>query len=402
MSAIKITDFRYLLVARVLVNLAMQIQGITVGWQVYELTKNPLSLGLVGLAEVLPFVSVALYAGHLTDVVERRRISIGACLSLSAAFALLSFASGAHLKQSNLLISIYSLVALSGLARGFYGPSVFALLSQIVPRKLYGNASGWTTTMWQSSAVLGPVIGGFLYVKFGAPTTYAVSSCLFLAAVVCFKVIKSRTDLSGSPSGSVTSSIMEGLRFVFSNQIILGAMTIDLFGVLFGGAVALLPIFTDEVFHRGPEALGLLRSAPSVGAFLTAVVLTRFPIRHNAGLTLMLSVAAFGFCMIAFGLSRGFYLSMAFLAISGIFDGVSVYVRATVYQCFTPDEMKGRVAAVNGIFISSSNEIGEFESGVAAKLMGTVSSVIFGGIATVLVVFLTGVKAPKLRRLHLE
>jgi len=402
MSAIKIIDFRCLLVARVLVSLAVQIQGITVGWQVYELTKSPLSLGLVGLAEVLPFIAVALYAGHVTDVVERRRISMGASLTLALAFALLAFASGAHLKQSNLLFSIYGLVALTGLARGFYGPSVFALLSQIVPRKLYGNASAWTTTMWQTSAVLGPVLGGFLYVKCGAATTYAFASFLLLAAVVCFQVIKSRTDLSGSPSGTVASSIMEGLRFVFSNQIMLGAMSLDLFGVLFGGAVALLPIFTDEVFHRGPEALGVLRAAPSVGAFLTAVVLTRFPIRHNAGLTLMASVAAFGLCMIAFGLSTDFYLSLAFLAISGIFDGVSVYVRATVYQTFTPDEMKGRVAAVNGIFISSSNEIGEFESGVAAKLLGTVRSVIFGGMATVLVVFVTALKAPKLRRLHLE
>lgn len=402
MNPLSIVDFRYLLVARVLVNLATQIQGMAVGWQVYELTKNPLSLGLVGLAEVLPSIAVALYAGHITDVMERRRIAIGAALVLCVSFAALSFASAGHLPSATLMPMIYGFVALSGLGRGFYGPSVFALLSQIVPRSEYGKASAWNTTMWQTSAVLGPIIGGFIYVKFGAANTYAATCFLLLSATVCFYVIKSRTNLDTSPIGSVWESITEGLRFVFSNQIILGAMCLDLFGVLFGGAVALLPIFTDEIFHRGPEALGLLRAAPSVGAFLTAAILTRYPIRKKAGWVFLTCVAGFGLCMIAFGISELFYVSLAILALSGVFDAVSIYVRATIYQLHTPDEMKGRVASVNGIFISSSNEIGEFESGVTAKLMGTVRSVIFGGCATLFVVLATAFKAPKLRQLDLQ
>jgi MFS family permease len=401
-GALKIVDFRYLLAARLLVSLAIQIQGIVVGWQVYELTKNPLSLGMLGLAEVLPCVAVALYAGHVTDVVERRRIAMGATLTLFVALACLGFASGAHLPTGTLLVCIYGLVAVTGLGRGFYGPSVFALLSQIVPRNLIGNASAWNSTLWQMSAMLGPILGGFLYVRFGPAATYSCSSLMLLVSVVLFQLIRSRTDLNASPIGSVTESIKEGLRFVFSNQIILGAMSVDLFGVLFGGAVALLPIFVDEVFHRGPEALGVLRAAPAIGAFLTTLLITRHPIKHRAGPVFLSCVAAFGLCMIAFGVSRDFYLSVAILALSGIFDGVSIYVRATIYQLHTPDAMKGRVAAVNSIFISSSNEIGEFESGVAAKLMGTVRSVIFGGCATLAVVAITAWKAPKLRRLDLE
>lgn len=402
LSALKITDFRLLLLGRMLVNLAIQIQGIAVGWQVYELTKNPLSLGLVGLAEVLPSIAVALYAGHIVDVVERRKIAMAATTVLMIAFAMLAIASGSQLSSGLLVLLIYAFVALTGMARGFYGPSVFALVSQIVPRNLYGNASAWNSTTWQTSAVLGPIIGGILYVRFGAATTYAATCALLFVAIGFFQIIKSRTDLSTSPTGSVTASIMEGLRFVFSNQIILGAMSLDLFAVLFGGAVALLPIFTDQIFHSGPEVLGLLRAAPSVGAFLTAAVLTRYPMRRHAGWVFMGCVAGFGICMIAFALSRDLYLSLAILALSGIFDGISIYVRATIYQLHTPDNMKGRVAAVNGIFISSSNEIGQFESGVAAKLLGTVASVIFGGCATLAVVLITAFKAPQLRRLDLE
>jgi MFS family permease len=384
-----------------LVSLAVQIQGMVVGWQIYEITKQPLYLGLIGLAEVLPSVAVALYAGHITDLLERRLIAIGAAVTLAVSFFGLAFGTAAHPPTPTLLFIIYFMTAISGMGRGFYGPAVFALLAQIIPRNLLANASAWNTTTWQTAAVLGPIIGGVLYNTLGAATTYGVSCALLLTATVLFYSIKSRSEIR-TATGTVHESIMEGLRFVFSNQIILGAMSLDLFGVLFGGAVALLPIFTDEVFHRGPEALGFLRAAPSIGAFITAAILTRHPLRHRAGSRFMSSVAAFGVCMIAFGLSRDFYLSMALLAVSGCFDAVSIYVRATIYQMHTPDDMKGRVASVNSIFIASSNEIGEFESGIAAKLMGTVRSVIFGGCATLAVVAVTAWRAPKLRQLDLE
>jgi MFS family permease len=384
-----------------LVSLAVQIQGMVVGWQVYEITKQPLFLGLIGLAEVLPNISVALYAGHVVDQLERRLISIGAVLSLVISFFGLAVVSYLHQPTNVTLFVIYFMTAISGMGRGFYGPSVFALLAQIVPRGLLPNASAWNTTTWQTAAVVGPILGGFLYVQLHAAATYAACCMLLLTATILFYAIASRSETRTS-SASVIESIKEGLHYVFNHQIILGAMCLDLFGVLFGGAVALLPVFTDEIFHRGPEALGVLRAAPSIGAFAMSALLTRHALRKRAGATFMAAVAGFGLCMIAFGLSRDFYLSIALLALSGIFDAISIYVRATIYQLHTPDDMKGRVASVNSIFISSSNEIGEFESGVTAKLMGTVRSVIFGGCATLFVVATTAWRAPKLRTLDLE
>lgn len=401
MTALGIRDFRLLLVARMLVSLAVQIQGMVVGWQVYEITKEPLFLGLIGLAEVLPNISVALYAGHVVDQLERRLIAIGAVSTLAVSFCGLAWVSGMPMSSDFTLWVIYVMTAISGMGRGFYGPSVFALLSQIVPRSLLPNASAWNTTTWQTAAVAGPILGGVLYVKLHAAATYGVSAALLVVAASLFYAIESRSEVRTS-TVSVVESIKEGLHYVFNHQIILGAMSLDLFGVLFGGAVALLPIFTDEVFHRGPEALGILRAAPSIGAFAMAAILTRYQLRKRAGGVFMAAVAGFGLCMIAFGLSRDFYLSVAILALSGVFDAISIYVRATIYQLHTPDEMKGRVASVNSIFISSSNEIGEFESGVTAKLMGTVRSVIFGGCATLFVVATTAWKAPKLRKLDLE
>ncbi len=400
-AVLKISDFRLLLVARLLITIALQVQGMAVGWQIYELTKNPLWLGMIGLAEVLPAITVSLYAGHLADIVDRKKILLTSVSSLAILIGALSAVSFGHIPSNLLLFSLYALIALTGFARGFYGPSVFGLVSQIVPRHLYGNAAAWNSSTWQGSSIFGPIFGGFLYVQLGAPLTYAASTALLVACLLCLTRIASKSDLSTAPRGPMHESIGEGLRFVFSNQIILGAMALDLFAVLFGGAVALLPIFVDQIFHRGPEALGVLRAAPSIGAFLTASFLAFKPIRHRAGAIFMASVAGFGLCMIGFGLSSMFYLSVALLALSGLFDGISIYVRNTIYQHNTPADMKGRVAAVNSIFISSSNEIGQFESGVAAKLLGTVPSVVIGGCITVFVVIYTAFKAPKLRKLDL-
>jgi MFS family permease len=400
-AVLKVADFRLLLLSRTLLTIALQVQGMAVGWQIYELTKNPLALGLIGLAEVLPAITVSLYAGHLADIVDRKTIISMSVLVLFLSIGSLSIISLSHLSLALTCALIYAIIAISGLARGFYAPSVFALVSQIVPRPLFGNAAAWNSSSWQASAIAGPIIGGFLYVKLGAGLTYAVSTLFILIGLFCLLCLKSKTDLSAAPKGTVRESIAEGLRFVFSNQIILGSMALDLFAVLFGGAVALLPIFADSIFHRGPEALGMLRAAPSVGAFLVASLLAFTPVKRKAGVIFLAVVAGFGLCMIGFGLSTSFYLSLALLALSGIFDGISVYVRSTIYQLNTPDDMKGRVAAVNSIFIGSSNEIGEFESGVMAKLMGTVPSVVFGGCMTLLVVLVTAWRAPKLRRLDL-
>jgi len=401
-AALKLPDFRLLLVGRLLGTVAIQIQAIAVGWQIYAITKNPLSLGLVGLAEALPSIGVALYAGHVADVVDRRRIVLCCVIALIVSMGMLSYLSFTVTDNARLVNLIFIVIALSGFARGFYGPALFGIVSDIVPREILGNASAWNSIVWQASAVAGPVLGGLIYVWLAAPSTYLFSLVLLTAALGCFIFVKARTERKPGKAVSVVANIKEGLHFVFSNQVILGAMALDLFAVLFGGAVALLPIFSAEVFHMGPEALGVLRAAPSLGSVLTASVLTHRPIIRHSGAVLMVAVAGFGLCMIAFGLSTNFYLSLGLLALSGALDGVSVWVRTTIFQLITPNDMKGRVSAVNNIFIGSSNEIGEFESGVAAKFLGLVPSVVFGGCMTLIVVAFTAYKAPKLKNLHLQ
>jgi len=400
-GALELPNFRLLLIGRVLVTLALQIQGIAVGWQIYALTKDPLALGLIGLAEAFPAIGVALFAGHVADIMDRRRILIAVVATLSACIALLAFCT--HVLDPHFVIaSLFIIVVITGFARGFYGPAAFGIVSDIVPRELYGNSSAWNTASWQLSAVAGPVLGGLLYVAAGPTWTYGTAAVLLTFALFCFLIISSATTLPTSRVISVKENMLDGLRFVFSNQVILAAMSLDLFAVLFGGAVALLPIFTTEVFHMGPQALGVLRAAPSIGSFVTAAFLTQRPIVKNAGNILLVAVAGFGLCMIGFGLSTSFYLSLFLLALSGALDGVSIYVRSTIIQLLTPNDMKGRVAAVNSIFIGSSNEIGEFESGVTAKYMRLVPSVVFGGFMTLVVVLTTTFKAPKLRKLHMH
>lgn len=401
-AALEIRDFRFLLLARLFVTVAVQIQFMAVGWQLYTLTKSALLLGMLGLSGAVPAIGVALYAGHVADIMDRRRILICAVIVLTTSMALLACCSFG-LDSQYLVPLIYATVAITGLARGFYAPAIFGLISDIVPRNLYANAAAWNSSMWQASAIAGPILGGFLYVTFGAGLTYTFSTCLILGSFICFLMVKSKSTPSKvSKEAGAVQNIKEGLRFVFSNQIIVGAMALDLFAVLFGGAVALLPIFASDVFHSGPQVLGFLRAAPCVGALLTSTVLTHNPIKSNAGLILMAAVAGFGLCMISFGLSKSLYLSFILLALSGCMDGVSVYVRSTIYQLLTPNDMKGRVAAVNSMFIGSSNEIGEFESGVAARVLGLVPSVIFGGAMTVFVVLVTMIKAPKLRNLNMQ
>lgn len=401
-AAIKIHGFRMLLVARLLVTIATQAQGVAVGWQIYALTKDPLFLGFIGLAEVVPSIGIALYAGHLADVIERRKIALFSIGSFMICLILLGISSAFMTIKELLIGSIFFVIALTGLARGFYGPAVFGMLADAVPERLYGNATAWNTAIWQISAIAGPVLGGFGYVFCGAPFTYLACALLLFLSVCCFSMIKSQTAPIGKTNNSVLENITEGLKFVFANEIVLAAMALDLFAVLFGGAVALLPMFTSEIFHSGPHALGMLRAAPSVGALLTAASLTHLPIVRNSGRVFLGAVAGFGICMILFGLSTNFYVALLLLAISGALDGISIWIRTTIFQLLTPSNMKGRVAAVNGIFISSSNELGEFESGVMAKIMGLVPSVVFGGCMTLLVVLVTMFKAPKLRMLHMD
>lgn len=401
-ASLYIRDFRLFISGRFCITLAIQIQAVVVAWQVYEITKDPLSLGLIGLAEALPSISVSLYAGHVADVTPRKKIilyTIVTLLCCSAALLFFTLEPGKFVLNYG-VVPIYSVIFISGIARGFLSPASFSFMPQLVPRELFTNAVTFNSSLWQAAAIAGPALGGFIYGFFGISVAYITDVALVILSLTLYSLIPSRTLPPASEEQGVVEKIKAGLRFVFNNQIILGAISLDLFAVLFGGAVALLPIFTSEILHVGPEGLGMLRAAPWIGAILIAIYLTHHPIMRNVGKVLLWSVAGFGFCMIAFALSTNFWLSLFILAVSGGFDCVSVIVRATLLQVLTPENMKGRVSAVNNIFIGSSNEIGAFESGVAARLLGVVPSVIFGGVMTLCVVAVTGWRAKKLRTLQ--
>ena len=400
-AVLQIRDFRFFVLARLFVTLGIQVQAVAVGLQVYEITKDPLSLGLIGLAEAIPAISVSLYAGHLADIVQRKKIILACVATLSCcALALTYFTTGL---SSFILyygaIPIYSVIFLTGIARGFLSPANFSFMPQLVERHHYQNAITWNSTTWEGASVGGPMIGGLIYGFFGITATYSAATILILVGLVSYLLITNRPLPPVSEEQGIYDKIKAGISFVFKNQIVLGAITLDLFAVLFGGAVALLPIFAQEILKVGAVGFGFLRSAPAIGALLMAVFITHYPIRQKMGRTLLWCVAGFGFCMIGFGFSTSFWLSMAFLILSGMFDCVSVIVRGTLIHTLTPENMKGRVAAVNSMFIGSSNEIGAFESGFAAKLMGVVPSVIFGGCMTIGVVATTAWKAVKLRTL---
>ena len=411
-AALRIPDFRRLVSARVLFTVASQIQGVVVGWQIYELTNNPLALGLIGLAEAIPSIAVSLYAGHVADSVPRKRIIVPTMIVLflcSLSLFLLTRPSGMALFANQQVLAfplyvvmLYAVLFVSGIARGFLGPAVFSFMPQLLPnRALLSNAVTWNSSSWQAAAVLGPAIGGLLFAKMGKGFAYGVDSGLMLLSLLLFLSIASRAlPTREGERLNLGESILSGVRFIFANQIVLAALSLDLFAVLFGGAVALLPIFAKDILQTGPDGLGYLRAAPAVGSVLMAVWLTYSPMKRGAGRKLLWAVAGFGLATIGFALSKSFALSLFLLFLTGVFDSVSVIVRSTLIHTYTPEYMKGRVSAVNNIFIGSSNEIGGFESGAAAKLMGTVPSVVFGGLMTLVVVAVTALKADKLRKLE--
>jgi MFS family permease len=398
-ASLYIPDFRNFVSARMFMTLAIQIQAVAVGWQVYQLTHDPLSLGLIGLAEAIPAITVSLYAGHLADITERKKILLACALTLLiCAFTLFSFMLGSKpLLQTYGALPVYVVIFITGIARGFLSPANFSLLPQLVPRDLYTNAITWNSTIWEGAAMAGPALGGLLIDFFGLKLTFLVDGLLMLTGLLFYAAISRKPLPESSGEQGVIEKIKAGLKFVFNHQIILAAISLDLFAVLFGGAVALLPIFADEILQAGPNGFGLLRAAPAFGALIMAVYLAYFPIRRNIGKTLLWCVAGFGLSMILFALSTSFWLSMGLLVISGVFDCVSVIIRGMLIHTLTPENMKGRVAAVNSMFIGSSNEIGAFESGVAAKILGLVQSVVFGGVMTILTVGITGWRAEKLR-----
>lgn len=392
--------FVKLLAFRIQIVLSYQIVAVVVGWHIYELTRDPLALGLIGLAEVIPYFCCALFAGYAVDHHSRRLFGVMACLMLFLnALTLLGVASG--LVAGDPSLWIYGSIVLTGIARAFIGPSYNALFALILPRKEYARAAGVGTSIFQAGLVIGPALGGVLVGFAGKSTAYAVATLLAISAAAVLLSLRIQ-EPPPAESAPILQSIAEGLRFVANNQIMLGAQALDMFAVLFGGAVAMLPAFIHDVFHYGPEGLGILRAAPAIGAIATGLYLARHPLDKHAGRWLLAAVAGFGLCIIGFALSSNFWVAGVMLLLSGACDGVSVVLRSTIMQLMTPDTMRGRVAAINGIFIGSSNELGAFESGVAARLLGLVPSVIFGGMMTLGVVAATARLAPKLRKLELS
>lgn len=396
-SALRFSDFRFFLTTKILLTMALQVQAVVVGWQVYELTKDPLSLGLIGLAEILPNFSVTLFAGHFADIYNRKKI-VFSCLMVLLLTSFSLYWNGLN-PGPHQLYAIYFFIGLSGFARGTLGPSMFSIMTECVPKDHYVNSTTWHSTLWQIAFMLGAGASGFIYSYIKESSYLLITTFVFLA-IISFFFISPKPQKHQSSRAPIFESIKSGIKFVFNNQIFLSALSLDLFAVLFGGAVALLPIFANEILQVGPQGLGFLKAAPSFGSFLMATYLVYYPPSNNAGKKLLLAVFGFGVCMIVFALSKNFYLSIFALAVSGALDNISVVIRGTIMQTLTPPDMKGRVSAVNSVFIGSSNEIGAFESGVAAKLMGVVPSVVFGGTMTLLIVIFTYFKAPKLKELN--
>ena len=405
-AALRYKEFNMFLLLRFAMVFAWSMQFIIIEWEVYSLTKNPLSLGIIGLMEVIPAIGMALFAGHIVDQKEKKGLllkCILAFLAISFGLFLLTWPPiTSHLSTNKILYSIYFFVFLGGLVRAFLGPTIFSLLSLIVPKKAYPNAATWSSSVWQIASVVGPAVAGFSITWIGVNWSMGFIIVCSLLSLIALSQIETKPILNPKIGEPIMQSLKEGVKFVYNNKTILGALTLDMVAVLFGGAVALLPIFAQDILKVGPEGFGVLRAAPAVGALLTMFVSAHLPFYRNAGIKLLAAIFAFGICIIVFGISTIFWISVLALFMSGVADGFSVVIRQTILQLKTPDSMRGRVAAVNSIFVGSSNELGAFESGLTAKLMGTVSAVVFGGSMTLLVVLFTGIQSPTFRKLDLQ
>jgi MFS family permease len=400
-AAFAYSEFRWLLLSVGCASLVGQAVPVIVGYQVYEMTGNVLSLGMLGLVEAIPSLSLALFGGHVADRMDRRKIlqiTLATITACTAAFAILS---RVELGEAR-LIFFYTVVFVLGFARGFSSPAVAALEAQVVDRHILVNASAWMGSVFLGAAILGPVMSGFCYAALGPSWTYALLAALIIVALFAVTQIGPK-PIPVPPSGeSVWQSITAGVHYVVTNQVLVGSMALDLFAVLFGGVIALLPAFAADILHVGPRGLGLLNGATAAGSLLSMLWAARHPPLRNTGLSLLTSVAGFGVCIILFAFSTNFYLSLFALAMSGVFDGTSMVIRRSIVRIVSPNALRGRIASVNMIFIGSSNQLGALESGLAAWLLGLVPSVWLGATVTLLVVAITARLAPKLRTLNLD
>lgn len=404
-AALRIREFNIFLFVRFLLVFGWSMQFIVIEWQVYSITKDPLSLGIIGLMEIIPAFTMALFAGHIVDQKEKRNM----LLKCTAAFSFISL--GLYFFTSDyvtnnyeintILYGIYALVFFGGFLRSFFGPTIFSLVALLVPKKIYHNAATWSTSTWKLASVTGALGGGFFISWIDVDNTLLLIYILVILSLIFTFLIKKKPILNTKIGEPIKESLKAGVKFVFENKAILGALTLDMIAVLFGGTVAILSVFAQDILKVGPEGFGMLNASISIGSIVTMFLTTYIPVNRNTGKKMLISVFLFGVSIIAFGLSSIFWVSLLALFVSGAADGISMVIRQTILQLKTPDEMRGRVSSVNSMFVGSSNELGSFESGLAAKLVGPVAAVVFGGAMTILTVVTTAAVSPTIRNLDL-
>ncbi|WP_224015439.1 MFS transporter [Ferruginibacter albus] len=402
-AALKIPEFRNFIIGRFVFVMGIRMMGTLVAWWMYELTRDAFYIGMIGLAEAIPAVSLALYAGLVIDKSEKRKLLVSTVILYAVAAAIL-LGTSTHwfndaFGKKVIIAFVYSIIFCTGIVRAFTGPSFGAIIASLVPRELLTTASQLNSSAYLTASISGHALAGFLIAGINVTGTFLVITIFIAVASFLLSRIKEIPPIISAEKKTL-EAVGEGLKYVLKTKEVLGALSLDLFAVLFGGAVAMVPVYAKDILHVGPIGFGWLNAAADIGSICMVLSLTLTPLKRKQGLKLLLAVAGFGICIIVFGLSKWYWLSFGALLISGILDGVSVVVRSNIVQLKTPDELRGRVMSVNSMFINSSNEIGQFESGVSAKLMGNVASVVFGGCMTVLVVIFTAIKAPALKKME--
>lgn len=405
-AALRYKEFNIFLLVRFALIFGWSMQFVVIEWQVYALTKDPLSLGIIGLCEFLPAFLLAPFAGHIVDKKEKRNL-FTLCIAL---FSIISFGlfwlTTEYIETTwetkSILFSIYGLVFFGGVLRAFFGPTIFSLIALLVPKAIYPNAATWSSSTWKGASVFGALCGGFFIAWIGVNYTLGIIFILVMIALLLVTQIKKKPILNKTTNESIKESLKAGIKFVFNDKVILGALTLDMIAVLFGGAVAIFAVFAKDILDAGPKGFGILNAALSTGSIITMLATTYIPITKNTGKKLLISVFGFGVCMIIFGASKLMWLSVLALFFSGVFDGVSMVIRQTILQLKTPDEMRGRVGAVNSMFVGSSNELGALESGIAARLFGAPLAVVLGGTITLITVVVINIKNKPLQKLDLR
>ena len=404
-KALQFPEFRAYVTGNTLFTIALLIHEVVLAYEIYKITHNPLALGLIGLAEAVPFISLVLFGGHFADNRDKKKI-MQVTLSFIIAASIFLLYSSSQLRSADPdfhIYSIYAVIFIIGLSKGFFSPAASSLNPFLVPKEVFANAATWNSSFWQLGSILGPGVAGFLYAYAGLSGSLITVIALLLGVMVCIFQIDNRpVPVKTVHHESIWHSLREGIAYVFKTKIILYSISLDLFSVLFGGVIAILPIFAEDILKVGAEGLGILRAAPSVGAVVTMVTLVYFPPLKHAWRNLILAIAGFGIATFVFGLSTNFWLSVTALFFTGAFDSISVVIRQTVLRFYTPDEMRGRVSSVNGVFVSTSNEMGAFESGVAAKFFGTVPSVLIGAGVTMVLVSLVALTSKELFDLNVD